>query len=177
MAQYRHFSKLFSTLFKDYSVSIILFVMSYCWVISVYDSGSLPAFSCKTPVKNPACFLSYLYNIQLFIQNYSWNLSIIILSTCHKLLWHLTTQCYQMVDWLHTTYSIPILHLFKQSSTKQWSTLFCTFSNKGNTKQSAHLFCTYSNKHWNKHWNKEIIVWDYFFVSMFVSMFVWICAE
>jgi len=136
-------------IYEYYALCFVL-LLSYFgvwfWISTLPSHVILP----PDPLQNPAYFLSYLHNIQVFIQTYSWNISIVIPHTRHNLLWYLITRCYQMVDWLHTTCSVLILDLFQTFSNKETQrndpTLFCTYSNKESTKQRSHLFRTYSNK-------------------------------
>ena len=85
-------------------------ITSYCWALKGIFQISTPPCHVNTPAwyfANPACFPSYLYNIQLFIQSYPWKFPIVIPSTCHNLFHMMSWD-----DWLAT-------HLFCTYSTQK----------------------------------------------------------
>jgi len=103
--QYRHFS--------NYSGS---FSMNNPWVLShpivelfrVYSKFQphLLMLNSQVILCKIQCFPSYLYNIHVFIQPYSWHFPIVIPSACHNL-FHMMSQD----NWLATH------HLFRTFST------------------------------------------------------------
>jgi len=125
-------------------VLLLSYFSVWFWISTPPSHVKLP----PDPLQNPAYFLSYLHNIQVFIWTYSWKFSIVIPSTRHNLfhtysrpfptkkhkaMTHPILLLFQQRKYKATT--SPILHLFQQRNTKQQPHLFCTFSNKENTKQ------------------------------------------
>jgi len=135
-------------LIREYYTLCYVLLLSFCsaW----FQSSSSPSHvkPPPDPLQNPACFSSYLHNIQVFIQPYSWTFAHCyskrppqpIMTSCHVISWDSWLAIYHLFH----TYSVLIPYLFSQRNTKKWPHpiphLFHQRKHKEMTHPIPHLF-------------------------------------
>jgi len=148
-------------------VLLLSYFSVWFWISTPPSHVKLP----PDPLQNPAYFLSYLHNIQVFIRTYSWKFTIVIPSTRYNL-FHTYSGPFPTKKHKATTHPIP--HLFQQrehKATINYSTPIPTKKHKATAPPILHLFQQRKHKAttWDRNWGWGCCHMLYMFPSLHLS--------